>query len=97
MKNELLKLPPIAVRDSVRAPIVVLCRIDGNIHFFASFFFSLRWFPSLFLHLLKKQKSMEKTSKGHKVVLRLFGFLIQRKKWKEEPKKDLPVYQTVGY
>jgi hypothetical protein len=42
MKNELLKLPPIAVRDSVRAPIVVLCRIDGNIHFFASFFFSLR-------------------------------------------------------
>lgn len=40
---------------------------------------------------------MEKTSKGHKVVLRLFGFLIQWKKWKEEPKKDLPVYQTVGY
>lgn len=95
MKNELLKLPPIAMRDSVRAHIVVLCRIDGNIHFFASFFFSLRWFPS-FLHLLKVSR-WKKTSKGHKVVLRLFGFFNSVEEMEGRTQDRLPVYQTVGY
>lgn len=99
MKNELLKLPPIAVRDSVRAPIVVLCRIDGNIHFFAFVLFifapTVFFFP-LFSRSLRK--SIVKTSKGHKAVLRLFGFLIQRKKW-ENPRRIYKVasLQTVGY